>query len=175
MGVAPLWSTLILPNAATVNRLVYATGANTWGDSANLIFDGTLLTITGNLKLTGTLGMGVTSAGSAGSIQWNATGDTGPSIVASATVLRFKGGTTDTEWYNQLNAAELMRLTDAGALLVGTATGGAAGAINAANGYYSGGTLGTSLTYTMCKTGACVTTCTIVTTGGIVTGGTCNP
>lgn len=39
--------------------------------------------------------------------------------------------------------------------------------------YKVGGTAGTSVTYTMCKTGACATTCTIISTGGIVTGGTC--
>jgi len=38
---APVWSTLLLPNSATVNRIPYATATNTWGDSANLTFDGT--------------------------------------------------------------------------------------------------------------------------------------
>ena len=41
VNTAPLWSTLILPNAATINQLVYATSANTWGASSNLTFDGT--------------------------------------------------------------------------------------------------------------------------------------
>jgi hypothetical protein len=60
---------------------------------------------------------------------------------------------------------------------VGAPTGGdkGVGTINAAGAYYANGTIGTSLTYTMCKTGACATTCTIVTTNGLVTGGTCNP
>jgi hypothetical protein len=35
------WSTLILPNAATANRIVYATSSNTLGESANLTYDGT--------------------------------------------------------------------------------------------------------------------------------------
>ena len=39
------FSTLILPNSATANRIVYATATNTWGDSANLTFDGTDLTV----------------------------------------------------------------------------------------------------------------------------------
>ena len=39
VGVAPLWSTLVLPNAATVNQVVYATAANTWGASANFRYD----------------------------------------------------------------------------------------------------------------------------------------
>lgn len=38
---APVWSTLILPNAATANRIVYATSSNTLGESANLAYDGT--------------------------------------------------------------------------------------------------------------------------------------
>lgn len=40
---APVWSTLTLPNAATANRVAYATGTNAWGESANLTFDGTTL------------------------------------------------------------------------------------------------------------------------------------
>lgn len=41
-GAATLlaWSTLILPNAATANLIPYATGTNTWGESANLQFTG---------------------------------------------------------------------------------------------------------------------------------------
>jgi hypothetical protein len=35
------WSTLILPNAATANRIAYATSSNTYGESANLAYDGT--------------------------------------------------------------------------------------------------------------------------------------
>lgn len=37
-------STLVLPNAATANRVPYATSTDTWGESANLTFDGTTLT-----------------------------------------------------------------------------------------------------------------------------------
>ena len=44
-GGCPVYSTLILPNAATANRIVYATGANTWGESANFTFDGTAFTV----------------------------------------------------------------------------------------------------------------------------------
>ncbi len=40
-GTDTAWSTLILPNAATANRIVYATSANTLGESANLAYDGT--------------------------------------------------------------------------------------------------------------------------------------
>jgi hypothetical protein len=42
---APLWSTLILPNAATSGRIVYASATNTYGESANLTFDGTSFAI----------------------------------------------------------------------------------------------------------------------------------
>jgi hypothetical protein len=52
-SVAPLWSTLILPNAATANRIVYATSTNTWGDSANLTFDGSTLTLVGDYTMSG--------------------------------------------------------------------------------------------------------------------------
>ena len=38
---APLWSTLILPNAATVNRVVFASASNTYGESADVTYDGT--------------------------------------------------------------------------------------------------------------------------------------
>jgi len=43
----PIWSTLILPNAATNTYIPYATSSNTWGESANLTFDGTTLNVTG--------------------------------------------------------------------------------------------------------------------------------
>jgi hypothetical protein len=46
VGACPVYSTLILPNAATANRIVYATATNTWGESAGLTFDGTTLTAT---------------------------------------------------------------------------------------------------------------------------------
>jgi hypothetical protein len=40
-------STLTLPNSATANRIPYATGANAWGESANLTFNGTSLNVGG--------------------------------------------------------------------------------------------------------------------------------
>lgn len=52
VATAPLWSTLKLPNSATVNRVVYATATDTWGDSANLTFTGSLLTLTGTAIVT---------------------------------------------------------------------------------------------------------------------------
>lgn len=42
---APLWSTLILPNSATINQVVYATSSNAWGGSANNTYDGTTSTL----------------------------------------------------------------------------------------------------------------------------------
>jgi hypothetical protein len=42
---APLWSTLILPNAATSGRVVIASATNTYGESANLTFATSTLTI----------------------------------------------------------------------------------------------------------------------------------
>lgn len=38
-STAPLWSTLILPNAATASYLVFASAANTYGESSNLAYD----------------------------------------------------------------------------------------------------------------------------------------
>lgn len=49
---APLWSTLKLPNSATANRIPYATSTNTWGESANLAFNGTSLIVGTGLYLT---------------------------------------------------------------------------------------------------------------------------
>lgn len=49
-------SSLLLPNAATANRLVYATGTNQWGESANLTFTGSVLALTGDMTLTGFIG-----------------------------------------------------------------------------------------------------------------------
>lgn len=40
-GTDVAWSTLILPNSATANRIAYATSTNNWGESADLTFDGT--------------------------------------------------------------------------------------------------------------------------------------
>lgn len=44
-GAAPVVSTLVLPNAATANQVIYATATNTHGGSANLTFDGTTLNV----------------------------------------------------------------------------------------------------------------------------------
>lgn len=40
-----LWSTLVLPNTATVNRIPFASATDTWSDSADLTYDGTDLGI----------------------------------------------------------------------------------------------------------------------------------
>jgi hypothetical protein len=51
-------STLVLPNASSVNRIPFATAANVWGDNANLIFTpGTaLLGVTGQVEASGYMG-----------------------------------------------------------------------------------------------------------------------
>ncbi len=50
-GAAPITSTLVLPNAATTTRLLYATGTNTIGTSANLTFNtASGLTVTGSMN-----------------------------------------------------------------------------------------------------------------------------
>lgn len=48
VNTAPLWSTYLLLNAGTVNQVLYNSATNTMGQSANLTFDGTVLTETGN-------------------------------------------------------------------------------------------------------------------------------
>lgn len=42
----PIWSTLILPNNATVNQIVYATATDTYGSSSRLTFNGSTFTQT---------------------------------------------------------------------------------------------------------------------------------
>ena len=62
-------STLILPNAATVNQLAYATAANTYGGSSGLQYDATALTVNGPLKAWGVgagSGLGVVEFGTYG-------------------------------------------------------------------------------------------------------------
>ena len=125
--VAGLWvaePNLTATGTITSATSVYIAGAPTEGGS-----NSSLWVDAGNVRFDASIGMGVYSAGTAGSIQWNATADTGPSILGTAATLRFKGGTTDTEWYNQANATELMRLTNGGVLALGTTvvTGAAAG------------------------------------------------
>jgi hypothetical protein len=56
IGTAPVWSTLVLPNSATADRIVYATSSNTWGDSANLTFNGTTFGVTGKIGITNSTG-----------------------------------------------------------------------------------------------------------------------
>ena len=46
-------STLLLPNAATATRLVYATATNQWGESANLTFSGSALALVGDQTISG--------------------------------------------------------------------------------------------------------------------------
>lgn len=50
-NTALTWSTLKLPNTAGTGRIVYATTADTWGDSANLVFDGTTLSLVGSASI----------------------------------------------------------------------------------------------------------------------------
>jgi hypothetical protein len=40
-GTDAMWSTLILPNAITLNNIVFGSATNTYGQSTNLTFDGT--------------------------------------------------------------------------------------------------------------------------------------
>lgn len=69
---APLWSTLILPNAATSGRVVFASATNTYGEDADLTFTGgdTLNFTKGvTTTITHTAGSGGTTDG----MSWNDT------------------------------------------------------------------------------------------------------
>lgn len=57
---APLWSTLILPNSATANRVPYATSTNTWGESANMTFDGNKFSLAAATSAANGLRLGTT-------------------------------------------------------------------------------------------------------------------
>lgn len=52
-GTNVIYSTLLLPNAATANRVPFATGANEWGESANFTFDGSNLAVSGLVTASG--------------------------------------------------------------------------------------------------------------------------
>ncbi len=84
--------------------------------------DNLIITDAGNATYRGAIGLGVTPAAAANTITWNATGNTGPNIFGDSTKLLFVGGTTGTFWNNQANDAELMRITNAGVLALGTTT-----------------------------------------------------
>ena len=91
---APLWSTLILPNAATINQIVYATSANTWGASSAFTFDGSILTATlCKLVMTGIAGVGAAAAPDTLNIIGGASGGTTLSVGANI-VIKGGAGTT---------------------------------------------------------------------------------
>jgi hypothetical protein len=46
---APVWSTLILPNAATANQLAFASATNTLGFSSGITYNGTTFAVTGQI------------------------------------------------------------------------------------------------------------------------------
>lgn len=149
-NTAPLWSTLILPNAATSGRVVYATGTNTWGDSAQMTYDGTTLSLgsavtRGLISLTGT-------AGASPSVTFVDTQAGGKTWIAGAGVIN--GGE-----FNFFDGTA-SRITLNVGLQVGAPTGAdkGAGTINAAGAYYANGTIGCSGGATTATTGI-VTTC----------------
>jgi len=49
-STVPVWSTLVLPNSVNANRIVYGSSSNTYGESANLTYDGSLFTVTGGTQ-----------------------------------------------------------------------------------------------------------------------------
>lgn len=84
---APLWSTLVLPNAATANQVVYATASNTWGASANLTFDGSTLAVGATV---------LTSAGVGDIVLPNDTGEIrSVNVAGTDTYVLISGNTSD--------------------------------------------------------------------------------
>ena len=79
---------------------------------AKITTDGTTL---GTLS-TSIIGLGVSPGASAGTLTWNATGNTGPSIYGAGPQLLFRAGTSGYQWNNQLN-------TIAGKVTAGSGTG----------------------------------------------------
>jgi hypothetical protein len=74
-------STATYPNAVTANRVLYATGSNAIGESANLTFDGSTLTVTGNvIASSGPNLFGYTSAVSIAGVSSNVQAATSASV-----------------------------------------------------------------------------------------------
>jgi len=93
---------------------------------AKITTDGTTL---GTLS-TSIIGLGVSPGASAGTLTWNATGNTGPSIYGAGPQLLFRAGTSGYQWNNQLNTIAMATLSNTGdlqltepALTVGSGTG----------------------------------------------------
>jgi len=120
---APVWSTLILPNAITANQVVYGSATNTYGSSASLTFDGTTLAIAGNLTVTSTAGPGlVISKGNNQPVAFQVLGTAGNSqslsMIADVLTYTQNDGLTVNISITQLGA-----VTIPGTLAVGAVTG----------------------------------------------------
>ena len=80
-----VYSTLVLPNTSTANRLLYSTATNTIGDNANLTYDGTTFTTPTALHATSTtspLIIGGTGTSSSLTLQsTSGSGTTGADII----------------------------------------------------------------------------------------------
>jgi hypothetical protein len=81
---APLWSTLVLPNAATANQLAFASATNTLGFSSGMTYNGSTLAITGSVTGTATISANI-SGSNANSFNANRTG----TLTASALSVGF--------------------------------------------------------------------------------------
>lgn len=100
--------------------------------------------------------------------------DASMAIRLQSSNILFAGGATGAAG-GAITLATIATMTQGGGVQIGAPTGGdqGAGTLNMAGAYYSNGTVGTSGTATMCASGACATTCTIIFVLGIRTGGTC--
>lgn len=102
-GTNWITSTLVLPNAATSTRVVYASAANTYGESANLTFDGTTLT--------------------GASLQYGASGLKATALVASPTAPTIAAGFCTSPSISANNGTIAFTIT------IGTGCGAATGSV----------------------------------------------
>ena len=186
-GTLPAWSVLTLPDAATATRLVYATGTNTWGDSANLTYASGTLTLGGATPLVTLLDSGTSYSYVILGTNANAhraflaqEGSAGGTLVTGSTAYGTIVGSHENDVLQFItNSVVRAELGTSGGFFVGAATGGdkGAGTVNAAAAYYSNGTIGIGTV----GTGTAITvrkgddtgTCTITVAGGLVIGTTC--
>lgn len=101
-------STLLLPNAATAGRIVFATAANTWGESANLSFDNT----TTSLNQTG-----------ASFAQYSQIVGTVSNVMGSSTTIGYIGTLSNNSFGVYTNSLERIGVSNAGVITIGDLAG----------------------------------------------------
>ena len=92
-------STLTLPDTLTANQVLYGTGTNAVGGSANLSFDGTTQAITGNQTISGTLQVPVWKPGANSTTALKATKADGTTAVLTVDTTNSRLGINITPSY----------------------------------------------------------------------------